>query len=796
MFKSILEFVSNTNTESIISAARTVVSEFNNRSERQHQQKVEKLTQSRYSKMLKLDNLKNVSCHSESVGGTTVFHIVYMADLQSLMQEKDEKLVRILCSKLDSLLSTVDERSLRNGGLYNLMDFVSREPTWEATHYAAACGFNSFLKAALEKDPHLVLGFATCEGEFAVHIAAKSNQLETVRLLLEYGADLCQKDAMGRNVIHWAAANSSSTLKELSNEASFIKAIGIQDEYGLVPLALAIHKANFESVKILMGSANTFPPANAPPLLNVLCGMKYSEGLANCLALVITITPSIVEQVDRNGRCVLHLQLDKKVLLEVLKHSFGNIDVNLKDVDGQTPLHLAVNRGDVGGAVALLCYGADVNVKDKQNRSALIRAIQVEHLDVIKLLLLFDADLNSVDEQGQSVHDIVKTSKRKMEIDALITQMTPPLLSSPTPKKIYFDDLTDILALLDYQQNETVSTQKCVEIPSGEIVNVLSLDGGGIRGLVLIQVLCELEKRLGSNLITKFHWLGGTSTGAILALALSQGKTIADCRSIFLRYKDDIFYGMRPYSGTNMESFLQSEFGKKTTLADITSKKVMVITCIANVCPPKMEVFRNYQLHLSAADNENMGFRSPENTHVYVAARCSSAAPTYFPPFENKYMDGGLIANNPCLQLISDIQLVNSSLRMACEIDKCYRIGCILSVGTGRTAERSLESFDPNIPKSFAELGNSMIAAIDFMKNLLLDQIAKADGKVVDYARAWSHSISVPFFRFSPMLSDPIDLDETDDVKLINMMWHTKVYMNEENYSVTQLIDVLKHFEK
>uniref|UniRef100_A0A0K0D6D2 PNPLA domain-containing protein n=1 Tax=Angiostrongylus cantonensis TaxID=6313 RepID=A0A0K0D6D2_ANGCA len=303
----------------------------------------------------------------------------------------------------------------------------------------------------------------------------------------------------------------------------------------------------------------------------------------------------------------------------------------------------------------------------------------------------------------------------------------------------------------------------------------LSLDGGGIRGLILIQVLSELEKKLGVSILSRFHWLGGTSTGAILALALSQGKSIAHCRSIYFRLKDDVFCGPRPYSDVVLESFLKSEFGEHTTLADIKTKKVMVTTCLANVCPSKLKLFRNYQLHLPSDENDHMGFCSPKNVLVYVAARCSSAAPTYFPPFEGKYMDGGLIANNPCSQLISDIQLMNTSFQMAVgflifiiqgKAEHCYRIGCIVSIGTGQTPEAFVESLNLSLPKNIAEV-------VGLTKNLAL---ANADGSVVDYARSWSHSISVPFFRFSPSLNPAVELDETDDVKLINMMWNTKVW--------------------
>ena len=54
-------------------------------------------------------------------------------------------------------------------------------------------------------------------------------------------------------------------------------------------------------------------------------------------------------------------------------------------------------------------------------------------------------------------------------------------------------------------------------------VRLLSLDGGGIRGLILIQMLAYLEAVLQRPVVETFDWLAGTSTGAILALLLASG---------------------------------------------------------------------------------------------------------------------------------------------------------------------------------------------------------------------------------------------------------------------------------
>ncbi|EPB65101.1 hypothetical protein ANCCEY_15836 [Ancylostoma ceylanicum] len=127
--------------------------------------------------------------------------------------------------------------------------------------------------------------------------------------------------------------------------------------------------------------------------------------------------------------------------------------------------------------------------------------------------------------------------------------------------------------------------------------------------------------------------------------------------------------------------------------------------------------------------------------------------------------------------------------------EQCCRIGCVVSLGTGRVPEAAVESLDLSVPKSFFDFASNFqnkLSLISHLKNLLLDQIGRADGTIVECSRAWSYCISAPFFRYSPNLSFAVELDETDDLKLINIMWGTKVYMNEESTSVGQLIDLLK----
>lgn len=53
---------------------------------------------------------------------------------------------------------------------------------------------------------------------------------------------------------------------------------------------------------------------------------------------------------------------------------------------------------------------------------------------------------------------------------------------------------------------------------------ILTMDGGGIRGLILIQLLLALEEFTKQPLVRLFDWIAGTSTGGILALAITHGR--------------------------------------------------------------------------------------------------------------------------------------------------------------------------------------------------------------------------------------------------------------------------------
>lgn len=76
-----------------------------------------------------------------------------------------------------------------------------------------------------------------------------------------------------------------------------------------------------------------------------------------------------------------------------------------------------------------------------------------------------------------------------------------------------------------------------VDGPKSSGCRVLCLDGGGIRGLVLIQLLVAIEDLMNRPLVECFDWVTGTSTGGILALLMATGNHLCINRSCSMKCK-------------------------------------------------------------------------------------------------------------------------------------------------------------------------------------------------------------------------------------------------------------------
>lgn len=213
--------------------------------------------------------------------------------------------------------------------------------------------------------------------------------------------------------------------------------------------------------------------------------------------------------------------------------------------------------------------------------------------------------------------------------------------------------------------------------------NILSLDGGGLRGLVTAVFLERLEYSC-PGFLASVDLVVGTSTGGILALALAKGLTPYTIMRMYLD-KGGVIFNRSPwrrlasffgltrakYDNDGLRTVLGEVFGD-CTLGDL-SKRVVVT---AFELDDKDTTGRSWKPKIF---HNCSGVDSDCNERVVDVALYTSAAPTYFPSVDG-FIDGGVFANNPSVVgLAQALDCRNEGAGGVSTVDKIR----LLSVGTG-----------------------------------------------------------------------------------------------------------------
>ena len=158
--------------------------------------------------------------------------------------------------------------------------------------------------------------------------------------------------------------------------------------------------------------------------------------------------------------------------------------------------------------------------------------------------------------------------------------------------------------------------------------------------------------------------------------------------------------------------------------------------------------------------------KKPDQQTVWRAARSSGAAPTYFRQ-SGRYIDGGLIANNPTLDILTEIHELNTALQYTDKSAEVQRVGLVVSLGTGDPPVEKVDNVDLFRPDSILSVP-SLMYGMSNMGRLLVDQASSSLNRVVDRARAWCSMTGIAYYRLSPLLASDINLAETND-EVINI---------------------------
>jgi uncharacterized protein len=321
---------------------------------------------------------------------------------------------------------------------------------------------------------------------------------------------------------------------------------------------------------------------------------------------------------------------------------------------------------------------------------------------------------------------------------------------------------------------------------------ILSIDGGGIRGIIPAMLLAEIERRAGKPIVQLFDLIAGTSTGGILALGLvkphagestmpeytakaliqlykEKGSTIFST-SLWDKVTNIAGLADQIYEASGIESVLQTYFG------DTELKDALVPTMIAayNIESRSAWFFNSFRAQTV-----------PEyNFFMKDVARSTSAAPTYFEPAKIKnveknelrahyaLIDGGVFANNPAM--CAYVQ----AAKMFPDEDNIM----VVSLGTG-------SQFKPiyyDAAKKWGKIGwagpiidilfDGSSSTVDYQLNMLLN----------------SRSKEKSYFRFDEALDDKHNsLDNATDKNIQYLIEFSDRLIRDRNDELNMVVEQL-----
>lgn len=309
---------------------------------------------------------------------------------------------------------------------------------------------------------------------------------------------------------------------------------------------------------------------------------------------------------------------------------------------------------------------------------------------------------------------------------------------------------------------------------------ILSIDGGGIRGLIPATIIASWETVLGP-IANNFHMITGTSTGGILATALAKGVSANDLINFYKAKGPEIFSSSigslgglagQMYDSQPLEAAIKSVL--KGTLSTI-QKDLLVTSYDLQARMPflfKSWKARGIELNVDERASDN-------NFQLSDMARATSAAPTFFPPAKVKsatgktygLIDGGVYANNPAMCAYV------AARRLYPKADEYI----IVSLGTGALTK----------PVPFADALDYGLAG---WLRPLLDIMFDGVSSTTEYELSQLPQVSQ--YRFQTSLAGASEaMDDASETNLNNLIKVSKITMDTSKKDMDGLVTRL-HNEK
>ena len=244
---------------------------------------------------------------------------------------------------------------------------------------------------------------------------------------------------------------------------------------------------------------------------------------------------------------------------------------------------------------------------------------------------------------------------------------------------------------------------------------ILSLDGGGVRGILTLAYLSELEQLLRDRhddhdlvLSDYFDLIGGTSTGAIIASCLAAGQPVAEVTSLYEELASGVFERtwwrrgvlFAKYTNRRLEQALKSRFDEDIRLdSDVLRTGLMIMTKRMDTGSPW--VITNHPGNKYWTSKQGTRRIGNREFPLWRVIRASTAAPHFFKPETldvasqdvdgvavvqtGQFIDGGVsTANNPALQLLQVATIDGYAFGWSFGEDQLLMV----SVGTGQASSQ------------------------------------------------------------------------------------------------------------
>lgn len=265
---------------------------------------------------------------------------------------------------------------------------------------------------------------------------------------------------------------------------------------------------------------------------------------------------------------------------------------------------------------------------------------------------------------------------------------------------------------------------------------ILALDGGGIRGMMTVEILAAIEdllrdaqpqaKRDVFVLADYFDFVAGTSTGAILAACISLGMPVSKIRKFYVESGADMFDKASllkkwkyKYSDEGLANKLKQELGVDTTLGSDKLRTILMMVMRNATTDSPWPIWNNPKAKYNLRCREDGQPRDNCNLEIplWQLVRASTAAPVFFPPElvtigKDKFVfvDGGITTyNNPSFQSFIMATTEPYQVNWASGEEKML----IVSIGTGTNpnANKDLAPGEMNLLYNASSIPSALMYA-------------------------------------------------------------------------------------